>query len=489
MKNKRYVEQIRVSSKGQNARDTPEVQRRELDAWRLRDPGILVERIEYVGTGTVGLKDRADLQRLKVLAEAHAFDELRLYSVSRASRSEDVQDQVEVYSLCQRASAVIRTSNGNVYDPNDQWSFVKWVIDIGAAAADRKQILRNTTLAKANRAQEGGKPAGPTPFGLAYDAKKRAWSLHSENAAVVRQMHSWCGEGVSLLEIVRRLNESSAPSPRGQGWARSTVLRVLRSRVCIGEYVYQIGTVEPCKIPVPACVTMKVWEQTQDALTSRKNRPQRDTYAVEALVRQHAICGVCSRSMHVWVQSNKRKARVYYRCSTIQAGQGCGNRYHRQDQIDTEVWDLLVEQIRERQRLTKMATKKQQARNWQEKTVEYEKRLASIKKDEAQVFRMMSAGLGEEVGQERLQELAHSRVRTRRALDEAKKCIQDEIAAAAAIQTLKDKIAHMASKLDGAMKFEDRRELLLSVVVPLSGGVVIHQDGSFDIKGLLTEAA
>jgi DNA invertase Pin-like site-specific DNA recombinase len=481
---KRYVEQIRVSSEGQNDRDTPEVQRRELDAWRKREPGVLVERIEHVGTGTAGLQDRPDLQRLKVLAEKKAFDELRLYSVSRASRSEDVQDQVLVFGMCQRAGAVIRTSNGTTYDPKDSFAILRWMMEIGAAAADRKQILKNTGMGRARVADEGGKPAGPTPFGLAYDKQRGMWSIHSEHAKVVRRIHEWCGSGVSVLNILRRLNETRAPAPRSKGWARSTVLRVLRSRVYIGEYLYRIGASEALKITVPAIVSVQVWSRTQDALNSRRNRPSRDTYACEALLRQHAVCGVCERGMHVWKQN--KKGHVYYRCATIQDGRSCGNRYHRQILLDEEVWTMVADAIRHRKRVHELASKKgKQTQVFDNQITECEQRLANVKKDEAQVFRMLSAGLGEEAGRQRLQELAESRKRVTRALDDLKKKTQNEAARAAAIQEMQDQTKMFASNLDGAT-FDARRKLLLAVA---PDGVILQRDGTFDINSPFVEVA
>jgi hypothetical protein len=480
---KRYVEQIRVSSEGQNDRDTPEVQRRELDAWRKREPGVLVERIEHIGTGTAGLADRPDLQRLKVLAEKKAFDELRLYSVSRASRSEDVQDQVLVFGMCQRAGAVIRTSNGTTYDPKDSFAILRWMMEIGAAAQDRKQILRNTGIGKARVADGGGKPAGPTPFGLTYNRQKGEWGIDAEQAKVVRQMHKWCGSGVSLLSIFRRLNETRAPAPRGKGWARSTVLRILRTRVYIGEFSYRIGA-DSFNIPVPAILSMETWARTQEALTSRRNRTRRDTYAFEALLRQHAVCGVCKRGMHVWKQN--KSGLTYYRCATVQDGRSCGNCYHRQVLLDEEVWTMVADAIRQRKRVHELASKKEkQAQVFDAQITECEQRLANVKKDEAQVFRMLSAGLGEEAGRQRLQELADSRKRVTRALDDLKKKMQNEAARAAAIQEMQDQTEMFASNLDGAT-FEARRKLLLAVA---PDGVVLQRDGTFDINSPFVEVA
>src|SRR4051812_29441319 len=91
----RYVELVRVSSKGQRDRDTPAQQKEALERLRDRRPGILVERIEHSAhlSGALRVADRPDLQRLKELSEQRAFDEIRVFNIDRLTRASDEREQ------------------------------------------------------------------------------------------------------------------------------------------------------------------------------------------------------------------------------------------------------------------------------------------------------------------------------------------------------------------------------------------------------------
>jgi hypothetical protein len=53
----RFVELVRVSTKGQADRDTPAMQRAALDRLRQMRPGVLVERIDSQISGGLGLEE------------------------------------------------------------------------------------------------------------------------------------------------------------------------------------------------------------------------------------------------------------------------------------------------------------------------------------------------------------------------------------------------------------------------------------------------
>jgi hypothetical protein len=117
----RYVEMIRVSTKGQADSDTPELQRRALDRLRERRPGTLVERIEALGqSGAAPFDERPDLMRLLELSKAGAFDEVRVYAIDRLTRSYEPDERWDIWKLVRKAGAVIVDANDNVIDPADR---------------------------------------------------------------------------------------------------------------------------------------------------------------------------------------------------------------------------------------------------------------------------------------------------------------------------------------------------------------------------------
>ena len=119
----RVLELIRVSGAQQDARDTPQDQRRALDADRLAVPtGAIVERLEEVVSGAEDIASRPDLQRLLVLAKAKAFDEVRVRFMNRLTRHPDPAERWIIFSAVKAAGAIFRACDGTVIDPATPWA-------------------------------------------------------------------------------------------------------------------------------------------------------------------------------------------------------------------------------------------------------------------------------------------------------------------------------------------------------------------------------
>ena len=85
-----------------------------------------------------------------------------------------------------------------------------------------------------------------SPYGYRYLRKDRAANKEGaleicpEEAAVVRQMYNWvAGEGLSARKVLDRLNQvGPAPRKGKRTWAKSSVLRILRSEIYAGVWHY-----------------------------------------------------------------------------------------------------------------------------------------------------------------------------------------------------------------------------------------------------------
>src|SRR5437899_12739591 len=88
----RVVTFVRVSSKGQHEKDTPQTQRDALERQLKFRPGKVVARIEHheAISGALGMADRPDLQRPQELPAATADGELRPFDCSRVTRHGDL---------------------------------------------------------------------------------------------------------------------------------------------------------------------------------------------------------------------------------------------------------------------------------------------------------------------------------------------------------------------------------------------------------------
>ncbi len=122
------------------------------------------------------------------------------------------------------------------------------------AEFEKEQIADRTRRGRRYKVETLKMYLGSIPsYGLRYRRKDRAagkegvLEVHSEEAAVVRQMYAWVDEeGLSARKVLDRLNEMRLHPRKGSTkWAKSSVLRILRSEVYAGVWHYY--KFEACK--------------------------------------------------------------------------------------------------------------------------------------------------------------------------------------------------------------------------------------------------
>ncbi|MCA1828953.1 MAG: recombinase family protein [Myxococcales bacterium] len=474
----RYVELVRVSGRAQHERDTQALQRAALDAMRDTHPGVLVARIEHDEniSGALGLADRPDLQELRRLADAQAFDQLRVVHLNRLTRAASLRERVALFGILEDAGAVLMDTFGGAIDPKTPYGEMLWVMGTRATADDHRSILDRTLKGRMRAAAEGGKPSGRDPFGYVWKATRRGrgqWEIHEQQKAVVELMFELAAQGTSALRIAERLNLDGALSPRGNGWSRNSVLNALRSKLYLGDYTFRYKlNAQTFTIPVPPIITQDLWDRAQIGLVSRRNRPatgRRDEDMLPSLLRGHLTCGECGRSMHTYSARDRTR---YYRCasrnrSTTRPGDlkpdPCSNGYHRMDAVDAAVWVEVERAINDSEAARKAATPTTVTESWSKQADAAEKRLAGIKKQEAATLKMMAQGLAEDACRERLVELAGQRKMTEQTLEVLRKNVADQQRAAQALASMDERLAVLRVALSKVQGHLDQRKLVLQI--------------------------
>jgi len=116
------------------------------------------------------------------------------------------------------------------------------------------------------------------PYGFRYVRKDRAagkegvLEVHSEEAAVVRQMFEWMDkEGLSAHKVVSRLNQIAVLPRKGNPkWAKSSALRILRSEVYTGVWHY--NKYESCEPKNP--LRKQRYQRSPKSSTRKRPRPE-----------------------------------------------------------------------------------------------------------------------------------------------------------------------------------------------------------------------
>ncbi len=149
---------------------------------------------------------------------------------------------------------------------------------------------------------EGRKPAGPTPYGLAYDRATATWSVDPARGPIVIEILTRVAGGESCWSISEDLAARGVPPPRGP-WAPHKVWVIARARHPLGEWIADKR--QRFVIRVPVIVDSDLWQRAQDALVRHGKRGLRKTRHVY-LLEGMAVCGHCGASIMIRSSTRQR---------------------------------------------------------------------------------------------------------------------------------------------------------------------------------------
>ena len=132
------------------------------------------------------LMERLGLSRLLHDAELGLFDVVVVVDLDRLTRSEDLRERGEVLGAFQKAGVQIAvSSSGQVLDLRSSMGDLMSSLGAFFAAEENRKRRDRICRGKAEAIRKGRKPAGPMPFGYAYDRKSGEWSVDPELGPIV----------------------------------------------------------------------------------------------------------------------------------------------------------------------------------------------------------------------------------------------------------------------------------------------------------------
>jgi site-specific DNA recombinase len=482
----RAVCYARVSSVAQRERDTIASQLAVLPAfvasqgWTLARPvGTYVDDGHSAKAGK--LEQRAGLSALLRDAAAHVFEVVVVVDVDRLTRSEDLTERGAILGAFQRAGVKIASAtSGQVLDLSTTSGDLFSTLYAFFAAEENRKRGERSTRGKLATAGRGGKIGGLTPYGLAYDRQARAWSLHPERAAVVRELFDRVAAGESCWSLAEDLNRRGVPFHGGKGtWGRGQVWALIKSRHPVGEYVAHRRT--RTIVAVPAIVDEETWQAAQAALMAGRKAALRKTkhvYLLEGLAR----CGACGGRMMVRsAVLDKRRFPVpaRYVCERRKYpdhGPRCSAPFVSVADADARAWSAILREMRDPALPAELAADRgaraADARDWSADAEGYRAHLARLDKvRDAHLARFRRGLLSDD---ELDQELAA--VRRERAAVAAQ--LRFAESARGSVATAQARLLEATGALDAMLAAaaeatpEERRGLVLAVVDP--GGIVCH---------------
>jgi site-specific DNA recombinase len=325
--------------------------------------------------------------------------------------------------------------------------------------------------------------------------------IEPNQARIVARIFNEIFEGNGLIEIVKQLNREGIAGPRGRGWMKTTIHKILTNEVYTGTLVWGRSSVRD--LPVirvdnawPAIIDKSIFDQAQILLKDRAPvslHPKRvaSRYLLSGLAR----CGHCGKALVG--QDAKSGQFTYYVCGTLlKKGAGsCPTRYLNSQQFES----LVIEKIKEHVLTTENLTKLVNIVNEEMDSLvpEYRQRLDSIIDEIADVDRRLERLYDAiETGQiqladlaPRIQQLRQRRERLQAARWEMEQQLSDRRVELADSETVARYVADLHNLLNESSLAERKSfvrsfvkevkvtgdEVLLTYTIPMLPGGIIEE--------------
>ena len=184
--------------------------------------------------------------------------------------------------------------------------------------------------------------------------------IEPNQARIVTRIFNEIFEGNGLIEVAKQLNREGTAGPRGKGWMKTTIHKILTNEVYTGTLVWGRASIHG--LPVirvdnawPAIIDKSTFDQAQILLKDRAPvslHPKRvaSRYLLSGLAR----CGHCGKALVG--QDAKSGQFTYYVCGTLlKKGAGsCPTRYLNSQQFESLVIEKIKEHVLTTENLTKL---------------------------------------------------------------------------------------------------------------------------------------
>lgn len=264
--------------------------------------------------------DRPELQRLLHDATARRIDVLLIEDLSRLSRDLGEGDRL-VKTLRHHG---VRIVSANGFDSDTEWSRLQ----VGLEGLMNEAYIRDLA-ARTHRGQQGAIDRGHSAGGRAYGYRSEPVTdaigsivgyrriIDQSQAPVVRHIFERFACGATAYQIVRELNATRIPGPRGGTWARSAIypdkrlgVGILGNPLYIGQLIWNRtrweripGTKRRKRIERPPqewqradapdlrIIDQDLWDRVQARVTRSAHKPGRRGTGLLTGILKCATCG------------------------------------------------------------------------------------------------------------------------------------------------------------------------------------------------------
>lgn len=467
------------------------------------DPDLAFIDEGYSGSTLV----RPALERLRDAAAGGELDRLYVLSPDRLARKYAYQVLL-TDELARSGVALVFLNRAVGESPEDELLLqVQGVV----SEYERAKIAERCRRGKLHAARQGRVSVmSSAPYGYRYVPRaegggEASYTIHLEEAQVVRQMFEWVAtERISMHEVTRRLRDRGIPSPRGHAWwARNTVWNLLKNptykgtaafgRTRSGErrprlrayrnkpeqprrpyMVYPAPAETWITIDVPAIIDASLFAAVQAQLAENRQRHRQGRGRVKYLLQGLIACARCGYALcGITVSPKTAKRRLsYYRCCgndprRFGGERICHNKPVNAVLLEDAVWADVRQLLADPERIEAEYTRRQ-SRNPNEVAVrEREKQRALIKSLQRGIGRLIDA-YGDGLLDKPEFEPRITTLRERLARSEATlQSLEDEAAVDRELRVVIGQLQTFAEQVNAGLEqadWETRRKILCALV-------------------------
>ncbi|MCC7390631.1 MAG: recombinase family protein [Phycisphaerales bacterium] len=187
-------------------------------------------------SATQAASERRVLQQVLACIRDGDVDAVWVYEQSRLTRGDELEVALLRRELEERGVKVI--VNGTVRDLSSIDEGFMFGIQTLVDRTESKRIKERMARGKKQRAQQGKKAGGPSPYGYVNpppgQPNRGTLQVVEDEAVVVRKIFKLSMDGLSDYAVAERLNDMGIPSSRGGRWWKSAVTRVLDCPAYVG---------------------------------------------------------------------------------------------------------------------------------------------------------------------------------------------------------------------------------------------------------------
>jgi site-specific DNA recombinase len=343
------------------------------------------------------------------------------------------------------------------------------------------------------------------------------FQIDEAEAKWAKHMFEWIGqEGLSISQVVKRLNQLNVPTKRGGvAWYPTTVAQIIHSPTYYGQHtydrvravvsqnhpnngLYRIGNVPKksrakreksdwLSVDIPAIISKELWDVVQEAVVRNKKWSPRNM-KTDYLLRGIMYCVNCGY-VYYGVVSHERRV---YQCggkrvgNAINRGGRCPVRQRHADDLENKVWDHVTERLRNLEKYSSVLDLNNETDSQHQRDNEL---MATVREAEIEINneeqRLVNLFMKGKVSEEMYDQAKAGLYSRREALsalrleaDERQRQFEEVKADAEAVAFVSQAVQVVTNPT-----FEEKRKVLESLRTKVS----LHPDGGIDVDCIITD--